>query len=348
MPRTSTFHLSRRKFLLGLGVAFVLGPKAASAKNTIKYARGLRIPPNLSARIAARNIDSAAINNSLIANKNFLTPYAVSNPHAFAANVNPPPQFDWRSSGKVSPVKYQGNCGSCWAFAAIAACESANLVAGNDLNVLSDQQALDCSFPDNDCVAGGCHEVVLLYLELYGAVGDRQYPYKAAKGSCTTNITRSFFLANWGYVLTKQPGGGLIPTTDELKDAIYRYGPVVSAVLSTGWDDYASGVFAGVPSTNLEQQNTDHEVVIVGWDDSLASVNGQKGAWIIKNSWGEGWGEHGYIKLPYNCNKIGFAASWALAIPKTASSDALKTELLTLNKNGAFSSYYKEMFLNVE
>jgi cathepsin L len=70
-----------------------------------------------------------------------------------------------------------------------------------------------------------------------------------------------------------------------------------------------------------------HEVLIVGWDDGI----GEHGVWIIKNSWGTGWGDGGYMLLPYGCNNIGFGASWVATYPKSGVSPSLAETLQIQN-----------------
>lgn len=143
---------------------------------------------------------------------------------------------------------------------------------------------------------------------------------------------------NWGYVRDNDmPDSFFVASDVALKNAILRYGPVASAVLTSspdpkykGWDSYfkryengdanpdwskefPNGVFGGIPSARLKPDQIDHEILIVGWDDKL----GDHGCWIIKNSWGTNWGDEGYIKLPYQTNNIGFGASWITAVPNT-------------------------------
>ena len=256
------------------------------------------------------------------------------------------PRFDWRDAGFVTPVKDQGFCGSCWAFAAIGAYESAYAITNNREWVsVSEQEALECTFADSNCVVGGWHEPVFLYMQYLGLVGTDKYYYTGSKGYCTMNFERKYFLLNWGYVA--QEGmqiPQLIPPDLELKKAIVQYGPVAVGVKSDNWDtyrkvddrgaanprwdtDFPGGVFQGTPSASLKPLDVDHEVLIVGWDDNL----GSHGAWIIKNSWGTNWGDDGYISLAYGCNNVGLGASWVI-VPPTSGVSASLAEKLQIEK----------------
>jgi hypothetical protein len=205
----------------------------------------------------------------------------------------------------------------------------------NDINV-SEQEALDCTFADSNCIVGGWHEEVLLYLRLQGLISGYTYPYHEAKQLCTSNMARNYFVLNFGYIRdASMPDSAFIPSNDALKASIMRYGTLPSGVTTTpsipgpkSWDQYAKrnyythevnpnwttdfpqGVFPGTPSKSIMSDIIDHEVAIVGWDDTL----GDHGCWLIKNSWGTDWGDEGYMKLPYDCNNIGYAACW-LTVP---------------------------------
>jgi cathepsin L len=238
--------------------------------------------------------------------------------------------FDWARHGKVSEVRDQGACGSCWAFAAVAAYEASYLIE-NGLNArapdgpnTSEQQSLDCA---KSACNGGWHTEVFDYLRATGETTRPKYStpaYTAKKGLCRNVPAREYRVLQWGFV-TKQ---FTIPNNQEIKKAICEHGPIVAAVLADDWDhrlpnstkfaysstqnpnwlrDYPNGVFKGTPSKNLPHNKIDHDIVIVGWDDGV-------GAWIIKNSWGVAWGHHGYMKLAYETANIGFNATWVEAV----------------------------------
>jgi C1A family cysteine protease len=264
-----------------------------------------------------------------------------------------PLRFDWRDYDQITEVRSQGTCGSCWIFAAIAAYEAAYLIATSQTNKqavlhVSEQQILDCSFGETNCVAGGWHEVVLVYLKFKGAVSGTQYTYDAehpTRGACVSDFgERPYFLANTGYVDLNDK---LVASTDALKQTIYAYGPVVSAVAATpAWDryeqanpdwqsEYPNAVFKGEPTKDLKESDVNHEVLIVGWDDN-------RGVWVIKNSWGVEWGDSGYINLPYDTNYIGFGASWVTAFsPSFAKSFVNKFD--TINERKELLSIYPQL-----
>lgn len=328
----------------------------------VPYARGAKIPANIERRIRAQNGASRGIAALMEGDRGFMHALTAANPHFAEASSGLPADFDWRTLNKVTPVKDQKECGSCWVFAANAAYESAWLIA-NQKNAIdeqgylvinvSEQQPLDCGFVETDCVLGGWHEEVFVYLILEGAANGWRYPYRAIKTFCTSNIDRPYHLLNWDYV-TNEDGllpASLVPSTEALKTAIYRYGPIASSVATRGFDTYrqtkwdgsanadwpADGVFQGVPSSSLQRRDIDHEVAVIGWDD-------REGVWIVRNSWGPGWGIDGYMKLKYDANMIGFGASWAQVEPEAAASSSLSARIRALNAQSPLAQFYPNAF----
>jgi hypothetical protein len=212
--------------------------------------------------------------------------------------VGAPASLDWRSNGGdfVTPVRNQGGCGSCWAFAATAALESSVLRAQNtpgiDLN-LSEQVLISCgSSGGHD--AGGCGGGTIYpsyasdYIRDTGLPLETCYPYTATDGSCGsacgTYQSATYQIASWAYVATTSP------TVSAIRDALVSYGPLATTMdvyedfysYTTGVYSYATGAYEG-----------GHAVLIVGYSDA-----GQY--FIVKNSWGAGWGESGYFRIAYS------------------------------------------------
>lgn len=141
--------------------------------------------------------------------------------------------FDWRDTEEVSPIEDQKRCGSCWAFAAVAAYEASFMIENGRPVDLSEQEALDCAFQQYDC-DGGWHDKVFDLLVSGGQVDVAKYPpgiYQASKGTCQNIMPRAYFADTWGFVR-----GANIPSDAELKAAICEHGPIVTAVSSEGWD----------------------------------------------------------------------------------------------------------------
>lgn len=203
-------------------------------------------------------------------------------------------KFNWADNNGVTGVRDQGNCGSCWAFATHGAFEGSYAILNKTLIDSSEQDTLDCSG------AGSCGGGWWAYQYLIdtGSAQETDYKYVAVKGTCKSSVSRPHKAVAWGYVdSTKE-----IPTVDALKKALCEYGPLgVAVAVTPAFQAYKSGVF-----NENSTANVNHGVTLVGWDDS-------KKAWRIKNSWGTGWGESGYMWIAYGSNKIGYGASWVQA-----------------------------------
>lgn len=353
--------LTRRSVLSGLAAASLSSPVFAQPVPLRPFARGARVPEGLKNRIKAQNASARSVTETLTTDFNFLKTLDAAHPLLAGQPTSLPAQFQV----PITAVKSQGYCGSCWAFAAVAAYEASHLKVNKKKVDVSEQEALDCTFFDANCVAGGWHESVLMYLALYGLIGSDRYPYRETKLNCVDNMSREFFAMNWDYV-QGAVSNSFIPPDAALKQAIYRYGALASAVLThsddpnfKSWDrymkryspgqpnpnwstDYPNGVFGGTPSKDLkggDVDRIDHEVLIFGWDDTL----GDHGCWLIKNSWGIDWGDEGIMKLPYGCNNIGFAASWVLARPAEGLDAPLIAKLKGLDQLNELKAFYPPM-----
>jgi cathepsin L len=232
--------------------------------------------------------------------------------------------FNWQTVGKVTPVKDQRSCGSCWVFGTAAAFESSWAIRNNQLIDVSEQDILSCSKTisgngNGDC-GGGWMEWVAKYLLVQGTGTEASKPYTAANGTCTP-IARPYFASSWGFV-----AGTGQPTVAQLKAALCAHGVLSVGVNATAhFQAYTGGVF------NEAAPGLNHCVALVGWDDS-------KGAWLIKNSWNTGWGMSGYMWIKYGSNSIGSHAVWvdARAIPPAPVEDciAFNPANLTINHSG--------------
>jgi cathepsin L len=194
-------------------------------------------------------------------------------------------------------VKNQGSCGSCWAFATLGAYESAYLIrynkTGNAIDS-SEQEVLSCS-GQGTCGGGWWAFNHLLILGGQGTAKESSFPYLAVDAPCIGGVSRPYHALVWNYVLLS----GVIPPVPVMKAALCQRGPLAVAVrVTNSFRAYTGGVF-----NENSTGKVNHAVTLVGWDDS-------KGAWLIKNSWGTGWGINGYMWIKYNANKIGHSAAW--------------------------------------
>lgn len=214
---------------------------------------------------------------------------------SFLTGLTVPTSFDWRAAtgtyvgNYVTPIRDQGNCGSCWAFATTAALESQVLIGshapGFDVN-LSEQTLVSCGGSGN--CGGGYVNYAADFVTNTGLPLETCYPYTATNGTCAkacSGWTNSDYRTiGWHWVATTSP------TVAGLKAALYTYGPVVTTM--DVYDDffyYTSGVYSHTSGGYAGG----HAVVIVGYSDS-----GQY--FIVKNSWGPGWGEKGFFRIAYS------------------------------------------------
>ncbi|KAK9740296.1 hypothetical protein RND81_03G024800 [Saponaria officinalis] len=202
-----------------------------------------------------------------------------------------PESIDWRKKGAVVEVKDQGSCGSCWAFAAIAAVEGINQIVTGDLISLSEQELVECDTTyDAGCNGGNMDSAFEFIIKNGGIDTEEDYPYTGRDGRCDTYRKNAKVVTIDSYEE--------VPINDEksLQKAVANQ-PVSVAIEGSGRDFqlYHSGIFSGTCGTSL-----DHGVTAVGY----GTENGID-YWIVKNSWGLSWGERGYIRMQRNTKSSG-------------------------------------------
>ncbi|KAF8353782.1 hypothetical protein PRIPAC_95405 [Pristionchus pacificus] len=216
--------------------------------------------------------------------------------------LNVPDSLDWRDYGMVPPIKNQVRCGSCWAFAAIGSLESIARIkynnTKNNFTLLSEQQLVDCSRQSlNDACSGGWPQYAYEYMVAApGISAAKDYPYTGVESKCAYQPS-----------MNAQPivKAIEIPKWDEeaMKVTLATVGPIAVAIDAESlgsFRSYKSGVY---DDPNCRQEVFTHAVVIVGYgtDEKAGDY------WIIRNSWGVGWGDGGYFNIARGKNMCGIA-----------------------------------------
>lgn len=214
-----------------------------------------------------------------------------------------PAKFSWKDENKLTPVKNQASCGSCWAFAACGQFESLIKRYDNVTRDLSEQWLVNCDKDFEGC-GGGMHPGDMFVK--YGAVYEADLTYKGKDGTCAASYTYHEKILSFKEIATT-------PTTDQIKEAIYTYGPVWAGVVAgTNFSNYSSGVL-----TKSDAGELDHAILLVGWDDATSS-------WVLRNSWGSSWGEAGYMRIKYGMCKVGAQGTYMVYKDATTGVDEKK------------------------
>ncbi len=207
-----------------------------------------------------------------------------------------PSSLDWRNyngGNYVTPVKNQGGCGSCWAFGSTAGLESRTLIRGNmpyfNLD-LSEQTVLSCATRANGDICGSClggdPSCTSEYFRETGLPNEACYPYTATEGNCSNACQ------NWQDNTSKIHDWTMLykPTLEDMKRALYYYGPQVTIMrVYQDFQGYSNGIYRYTIGLPLGY----HVVLTVGYND-------EEECFIVKNSWGPGWGESGYFRIGYD------------------------------------------------
>ncbi|HJQ40906.1 MAG TPA: C1 family peptidase [Thermoanaerobaculia bacterium] len=285
-------RLSRlRAEIAAQGLTFEVGYTTAMDVPIEKLA-GTRLPENLSAAAEVQNrlaagaleLERRALTELVRVNPGILVPL----PQCSAGLSN----FSWAARGKVTPVRNQDGCGSCWAFAGVGAFEGSYAIRNNSLIDSSEQDMLSCS-ASGSC-GGGWYAGVFNRMINKGIASETAYPYTASDTACNIGASRPYRAVTWGYV-----AGGGIPAVADTKAALCAHGPLAIAVrVTAAFQAYTTGTFNESATGPIN-----HAITLVGWDDS-------RNAWLIKNSWGTGWGMNGYMWIRYTSNSVGTGAAW--------------------------------------
>jgi C1A family cysteine protease len=213
-------------------------------------------------------------------------------------NVEAPDTFSWIPLGKLTPVKNQEQCGSCWAFSATENIESVWMIAKNmtsdDFKPLAPQQIVDCDKVDFGCNGGWPRQAFQYIITAGGQDTEASYPYKAVNQAChfiAADVESK--IASWKYATTTK-------NEDEMKTAVATVSPLSICLDAENWQFYTSGIMTAAQCGGVV---LDHCVQIAGYD----TTNAASSYWNVRNSWGTDWGEKGFIRLEYGHNTCGLA-----------------------------------------
>jgi C1A family cysteine protease len=229
-------------------------------------------------------------NNSIFANSNNtnnITDNANSNNNSSNITQNElPHSFDWREKNVVGPVLVQGGCGGCWAFSATANVQSQYAIKYNKLLNFSVNQLLDCD-PLNQACNGGATQFAFDYIKNSGGLElEDNYPYKGYKDQCLFDPTKA--VAKVKNIYRERSRNEVI-----MKELLIKNGPISGALDASELQFYDGGVYKCDYKSNYKFADLDHAILIVGYGRDPV----QGDYWIVKNSWGDYWGDNGYFKL---------------------------------------------------
>jgi cathepsin F len=204
-----------------------------------------------------------------------------SAPVAKVPRTKLPSSFDWATKGDVTPVKNQGNCGSCWDFSATETIESVCAIAGYNLNTLSEQQILDCDTTDSGCDGGWPYNAFQYVISAGGMDSESSYPYTGQDGTCQFNPANvECKVTSWQYVTQDKD-------ENAMQNFVYSNSPMSVCVDAETWQFYTGGV---ITTSSDCGTSIDHCVQITGYEQQSGMA-----VWNVRNSWGTDWGQSGYL-----------------------------------------------------
>jgi Pyruvate/2-oxoacid:ferredoxin oxidoreductase delta subunit len=213
-------------------------------------------------------------------------PYRAPAPVGELNVTMPATTVDWRTKGVITPVKDQGNCGSCWAHSADEAVESFYAIKSGNLQVLSVQQCTACTYTYNGCDGGWPHDAYTNAVQARNGLElNSAYPYNIAQaGNCQLTGGKAVNAVT-------DDSGFSSPVQGQLQNLLTNVGPVSVCVAAESWQTYTGGVMMTCAGS------VDHCVQAVGYNSDASTPY-----WLVRNSWGTGWGYAGYIYLSMTAN----------------------------------------------
>jgi len=222
---------------------------------------------------------------------------------------------NYATLGAVTPVKDQGQCGSCWAFSATEATETSEFMKHGILPVLGPQQIVDCDKTDAGCNGGDTPTAYEYLIKAGGQETEKNYPYTGKDGTCKFNsglVNTTITGYTWGIPPCNTVATHACDSQDEtgLWTVVQKTGPQSICVDAQPWQTYRSGIYDSTACKH-GYYDLDHCVHLTGY-----GVESGTKYWVVKNSWGASWGEKGYIRLVFGKNMCGVADEVTYATAK--------------------------------
>jgi cathepsin F len=218
-----------------------------------------------------------------------------------------PASWDWRTKKVVTPVKDQGQCGSCWAFSTTGSIESAYAIKGHPLTQFSEQEIVDCSQAccmvetynvcNQGCDGGWPWSAFFDIMSWKGLEKESVYPYTGQDGTCQRSASKTMAPIKNYTCVTKPDGSGADET--QMAAFVAANGPVSVALNADLLMDYTSGIITD-PDDTCDGTSLDHAVLVVGYGTESGTP-----FWIVKNSWNSDWGEQGYFRMQKGASVCG-------------------------------------------
>uniref|UniRef100_A0A8D8U6U5 Cysteine proteinase CG12163 n=1 Tax=Cacopsylla melanoneura TaxID=428564 RepID=A0A8D8U6U5_9HEMI len=214
-----------------------------------------------------------------------------------------PKSLDWRDKGVISKVKNQGRCSSCWAFSSVGVVEAMNAIARNDLVELSVQQLVDCD-KSNDGCHGGLMDTAFDYIIKSGGVeSEADYPYLGYLSEDGCQVKEGNKKKKYGMEkYTRIPQGG----EEAMKKWLAQHGPLSVGINARGIFFYTGGIIA-LSEVGCYPKAQNHAVIVVGYGEEKKRFGKTIPYWIVRNTWGEDWGEKGYFRMKRGANICGIS-----------------------------------------
>ena len=207
----------------------------------------------------------------------------------------PKEAVDWRTNGAVTPVKNQGQCGSCWAFSTTGSLEGQHYLHNNELVSLSEQNLVDCStvYGNEGCNGGFVDKAFQYIIDKGGIDTEASYPYVAQNENCRYNSDIGATMKDFTDIT--------VGSTSDLIDASTNVGPISVAMDASrqSFHFYKKGVYR---DNACSTTNLDHAVLVVGY-----GTTDDGDYFLVKNSWGTDWGMDGYFMISREGNMCGLA-----------------------------------------